>query len=65
MTVVCVAASEKGFEEFGRFTIPKTSNRRKAQGGIWTHPVVANGKLYLRDQELLFCYDLSGGVAKN
>jgi len=24
----------------------------------WPHPVVANGKLYLRDQELLQCYDL-------
>lgn len=24
----------------------------------WAHPVVANGKLYLRDQELLQCYDL-------
>ena len=26
--------------------------------GLWTHPVVANGRLYLRDQELLFCYNV-------
>jgi len=25
---------------------------------IWTHPVIANGKLYVRDQDTLFCYDV-------
>jgi outer membrane protein assembly factor BamB len=29
------------------------------EGMIWTHPVIANGKLYLRDQELIFCFDVS------
>ena len=24
----------------------------------WAHPVVANGKLYLRDQDTLFCYEV-------
>ena len=24
----------------------------------WAYPVVANGRLYVRDQELLFCYDV-------
>jgi len=24
----------------------------------WPHPTIANGKLYLRDQDLLLCYDL-------
>ena len=24
----------------------------------WSHPVVANGKLYIRDQDVLFCYDV-------
>lgn len=27
------------------------------------HPVVANGGLYLRDQGVLFCYDIAEGVA--
>jgi len=26
----------------------------------WAHPVVANGKLYLRDQDKLVCYDVKG-----
>jgi hypothetical protein len=24
----------------------------------WPHPVIANGRLYLRDQDVLMCYDL-------
>jgi outer membrane protein assembly factor BamB len=24
----------------------------------WTHPVIANGKLYVRDQDTLYCYDI-------
>jgi hypothetical protein len=31
---------------------------RPPRGQIWTPPVVANGKLYLRDQDLLFCFDV-------
>ena len=57
-TLVRVGASAKSFEEHGRFTIPKESTKRSPQGAIWTHPVIANGKLYLRDQELLYCYAL-------
>ena len=31
---------------------------RRSQQNSWSHPVVANGKLYLRDQDLLLCYDV-------
>jgi outer membrane protein assembly factor BamB len=40
------------------FKLPEESKMRPAGGGIWTHPVLANGKLYLRDQELIFCYEV-------
>jgi outer membrane protein assembly factor BamB len=40
------------------FKLPEESKMRPSGGGIWTHPVIANGKLYLRDQELLFCYEV-------
>ena len=26
----------------------------------WSPPVIANGKMYLRDQDMLFCYDIKG-----
>jgi outer membrane protein assembly factor BamB len=57
-SLVCVEANPAKFVEKGRFTIPQKSTKRKKSGGIWTHPVIADGKLYLRDQELLFCFDL-------
>jgi hypothetical protein len=30
-------------------------------GKSWPHPVISNGKLYLRDQDNLHCYDIRGG----
>jgi outer membrane protein assembly factor BamB len=57
-TLAVIAASPAGWKEVGRFKIPQESSRRSPSGGVWTHPVVANGRLYLRDQELLFCYNL-------
>lgn len=57
-TLALIEASPKGWKEHGRFKIePQTSHDRK-RGKIWTHPVVANGKLYLRDQEHVLCYDV-------
>jgi outer membrane protein assembly factor BamB len=57
-TVVLAAASPNGFSEKGRFVIPRQTRRREFNNNHWTHPVVANGRLYLRDQELVFCYDV-------
>lgn len=55
--VVLLDASPKGWSEKGRFVIPKKSDQNLKSGKLWTHPILANGKLYLRDQELLFCFD--------
>jgi outer membrane protein assembly factor BamB len=55
-----IKADPKDWIETGRFTIPETSKiRSKKRGQIWTHPVIANGKLYLRDYEWLFCFDVA------
>lgn len=62
-TLVRIMATDTGWEETGRFTIPELSSVRPRQGLVWAHPVVANGKLYLRDYEKFFCYDISGGKA--
>jgi outer membrane protein assembly factor BamB len=59
-TAALVEADPKRWKENGRFRLPQESKLRAPAGKIWTHPVVANGRLYLRDQELLFCYDVSG-----
>jgi hypothetical protein len=31
---------------------------RRAYTRAWSHPVLANGELYLRDQDVLLCYDV-------
>jgi outer membrane protein assembly factor BamB len=51
-------ASAAGMVVAGQFRIPQSSKSRKPGGKLWTPPVVAGGHLYLRDQELLFCYDV-------
>ena len=58
--VVKVVPSPDEWTEQGRFTIPKTDPSRSPSGGVWAHPVVAHGKLFLRDQNYLFCYDIQG-----
>jgi outer membrane protein assembly factor BamB len=58
-TVVLIEASPEGWKEHGRFTLSPQTTNRNPKGMIWTHPVVSGGRLYLRDQELLFCFDVS------
>ena len=45
--------SPKEYIEKGRFMQPDRSRAR-----AWSYPVVANGKLYLRNQDVLLCYDV-------
>jgi outer membrane protein assembly factor BamB len=58
--VALVEAKPEKWVEQGRFTIPERSKLGKPSGKLWTPPVIANGRLYLRDQDLLFCYNISG-----
>ncbi len=52
--LVMFAATADGYQELGRLKQP---DRSRIQA--WQHPVIAGGKLYLRDQNVLLCYDLS------
>lgn len=56
--VALVAADPAAWRLLGRFRIPEQSASRKPSGKVWTPPVVAGGRLYLRDQELIFCFGL-------
>jgi outer membrane protein assembly factor BamB len=52
-TVALVVATPEGYVEKGRFDQPDRSRENS-----WAHPVVAGGRLYLRDQDVLLCYDV-------
>lgn len=57
--VVLIEASTEGWKEKSRFTLEPQSTLRKPKGKIWVHPVIVDGKLYLRDQNLVYCYDIA------
>ncbi|MDP1797345.1 MAG: PQQ-binding-like beta-propeller repeat protein [Planctomycetaceae bacterium] len=47
------AATPKGYQELGRFEQPQRANHP-----AWAHPVVAGGKLYIRDWDKLLVFDV-------
>ena len=51
--VALVEATPDGYREKGRFDQPDRSGR-----SAWSHPVVADGKLFLRDMDRLLVYDV-------
>ena len=66
-TLAVLEASPRGYQEKRRFRIAQPSNRPRPErnkSNVWTHPVIAHGKLYLRDQESLVCYNLKGNSLK-
>jgi len=52
-TVVLIEATPKGWTEKGRFDQPNRSDKNS-----WPHPVISGGCLYLRDGDILLCYDV-------
>ncbi|HEY2342878.1 MAG TPA: PQQ-binding-like beta-propeller repeat protein [Chthoniobacteraceae bacterium] len=55
-TVALIDASKDGWSEKSRFKLDPQSSIRSSSGRVWTHPVICNGRLYLRDQDLIYCY---------
>jgi outer membrane protein assembly factor BamB len=51
--LILIEPSRKEYLERGRFEQPE-----RTKLPAWAHPVIANGKLYIRDQDTLFCYDV-------
>jgi hypothetical protein len=57
-----VEPNSKAFKLVRQFMIPEKSKipqkRTTSRGSkIWTHPVIADGRLHLRDHEFIFCFD--------
>jgi hypothetical protein len=50
--VMLIQATPEGYHERGTFTIPGVDHPS------WSHPVVVGGKLYLREQDTLYVYDV-------
>ena len=52
--VVLVEATPESHRETTRF--------KAIQGKTWNHPVIANGKLFVRNDREAACYDVSTGT---
>ena len=51
--IVLIEPSKERFIERSRFEQPD-----RTSVPAWAHPIIVNGKLYIRDQGLLLCYDV-------
>ena len=59
--VVLAEATAEGYREKGRFTPPNQPNKKPAGPygeKAFASPVIANGRLYIRDLETLWVYDI-------
>jgi outer membrane protein assembly factor BamB len=56
--VALVEATPEAYREKGRFAPPGQPDRKNAKA--WAYPVIANGRLYVRDIGVLWCYDVKG-----
>ena len=45
-------AKPEGYKEKGRFKV------EDQEWPTWAHPVINDGRLYIRNQEMLYCYHL-------
>lgn len=52
-TMTLVKASPKALEEVGQFKVPGSGERPS-----WSHPVILDGKLYVREGDVIMCYDV-------
>ncbi|MEM9585660.1 MAG: PQQ-binding-like beta-propeller repeat protein [Planctomycetota bacterium] len=43
----------------GELTLPRQTEVSRNKGAIWAHPVIANQTLFIRDQDLIFAFDIA------
>ncbi len=63
--VALVEPTPEGYKEKGRFSPPEQPKHANQMEKAWAYPVVANGRLYIRDHQMLWCYDIQGGELAN
>ena len=51
--LVLLTATPSGWQETGRFSQPNLSGKN-----TWAHLVISGGKLFVRDQDVLICYNI-------
>ena len=57
--VALVEATPEAYREKGRFKPVDPPDRGNSKA--WAYPVIADGRLYIRDLGTLWCYDVKAG----
>ena len=58
-----VEATPEAYREHGRFTMPNPPEQRANRGEkAWAYPVISGGRLYIRDADSLWCYDIKAAA---
>jgi outer membrane protein assembly factor BamB len=55
--VALIEASPEAYRERGRFTPPDQPKHGNTMEKSWAYPIIADGRLYIRDLNSLWCYD--------
>lgn len=58
-TLHLVEPSRDELKVVGQLTLPEQTEIARKQGAIWAHPVIANQMVFIRDQNLIFAYDIA------
>jgi hypothetical protein len=61
--VALVEATPEAYREHGRFTPADPPKRTQRMEKAWAYPALANGRLYVRDLNVLWCYDVKAPSA--
>lgn len=56
-SVALIEATSEAYREKGQFTPPGLPDRGGSKA--WSHPVIANGRLYIQDYNTVWCYDIA------
>lgn len=54
-----VEPSRQGWQLKGQLKLPQETSLAREKGAIWAHPIIADGMLIIRDQDLMFAYDIA------
>ncbi|WP_184309727.1 PQQ-binding-like beta-propeller repeat protein [Aporhodopirellula rubra] len=58
-SVILVQPERNEWKPAGQIKLPHETELPRDRGAIWAHPVIANQTLFIRDQDLMFAFDIS------
>ncbi len=56
--LMIVRLSPDGFEELDRAKLLEPTSTARGRQVVWSHPALANGRLYVRNDEEIICVNL-------